>query len=288
MDKYDNIERKKGGKQSKEGGKSSRGRGRGGGRGTGGARSGRGRGGGAAERRKANKNLRELEVTLAMWDFGQCDAKKCSGRKLSRLGYVKNLEFSKRFNGIVLSPNGTKTVSPEDKELIQKSGISVIDCSWAKVDEIPFSKTKGEERLLPYLVACNPINFGKPFQLSCVEAFAACLFITGFQDLANELLDKFKWGITFYNNNSHLLLKYALCKDSNEIIAVQNEYLATCEKEALDRLATKGLQQELLLRNPNHLYEGESSEEGESCEEGSGEEVEGERTQDNLELINKS
>jgi len=230
-----------------------------------------------------NKNLRDLEVTLAMWDFGQCDAKKCSGRKLSRLGYVKNLEFSKRFNGIVLSPNGTKTVSPEDRELIQKSGISVIDCSWAKVDEVPFSKTKGEERLLPYLVACNPINFGKPFQLSCVEALSACLFITGYNDLANELLDKFKWGITFYNNNSHLLQKYAQCKDSNEIIAVQNEYLATCEKEALNKLATKGQQQDLLSRNPNHLYE-----ESGSSEESIGEEAEEEHTEEDTELDKKS
>jgi len=158
----------------------------------------------------------------------------------------------------------------EDREIIGKSGISVIDCSWAKIDEIPFSKTKGEERLLPYLVACNPVNFGKPFQLSCVEAFAACLYITGYPTLASELLDKFKWGITFYNNNAELLQKYAQCKDSAEVISVQNEWIQMCEREVADREEAKGGGGggDILFRNPNRVYDDEESDEERESEEG--------------------
>jgi len=47
----------------------------------------------------------------------------------------------------VCSPQGQKAVSPADKDIIAKNGVGVIDCSWAKLDEIPFHKMKGEDRL---------------------------------------------------------------------------------------------------------------------------------------------
>jgi pre-rRNA-processing protein TSR3 len=54
---------------------------------------------------------------------------------------------------------------------------------------------------VPFMVAGNPVNYGKPMQLSCVEAIAASMLIIGMKDLAMELLNKFKWGESFYAVN---------------------------------------------------------------------------------------
>eukprot|EP01135_Chromosphaera_perkinsii_P003395 Nk52_evm19s242 gene=Nk52_evmTU19s242 len=175
---------------------------------------------------------------LGMWDFEQCDPKRCTGKKLSRMGFVRELKVTTRFRGVSLSPTGKRTVSREDRDIILEHGLAVVDCSWAKLDEVPFSKMKtGHERLLPYMVAANPVNYGKPCRLSCVEAFAAALCLVGMQTLAENLLCKFKWGHSFFELNRELLDMYDQCANSAEIIAAQNEYLKACMDEFEQRHA---------------------------------------------------
>lgn len=169
---------------------------------------------------------------IAMWDLNHCDPKKCSGRKLQRHGLIKTLKLGQQFKGLVLNPIAVLTVSPLDREIVQSLGIGVIDCSWAKIDETPFSKMKSPyPRLLPYLLAANPVNYGKPCKLTCVEAIAAVLWICGFQKEANFYLNKFNWGHSFLKLNEELLDLYAKCESSQDVIDVQQKYLTEVEEK---------------------------------------------------------
>lgn len=198
-------------------------------------------------------------IHLAMWDFGQCDGKRCTGRKLCRLGYMKDMRVGQSFRGVVLSPMGERSVSAEDREHVIASGVSVIDCSWALIDSIPFSKLRGGfHRLLPFLVAANPVNYGRPLKLSCAEAAAATLYITGFKEEAEQVMSKFKWGHSFFEVNRTLLDRYAACANSAEVVKVQNDWIEECEREQANKHAGEA-DDDLLIANPNHANRGSSA-----------------------------
>ncbi len=54
---------------------------------------------------------------------------------------------------------------------------------------------------VPYLIATNPTNYGKPWRLNCAEALAAAFHLTGHEDWAEKLLAPFGWGRSFYPVN---------------------------------------------------------------------------------------
>lgn len=54
---------------------------------------------------------------------------------------------------------------------------------------------------MPYLIATNPVNYGKPWKLNCAEALAAAFYITGYEDYGRRLLQHFGWGDSFWKVN---------------------------------------------------------------------------------------
>ncbi|KAF9446838.1 DUF367-domain-containing protein [Macrolepiota fuliginosa MF-IS2] len=197
-----------------------------------------------------------IEVPVAMWDFDHCDPRRCSGKKLARLGLIKELKVGSRFRGIVVSPKGTQVISPSDRDIILKSGLAVVECSWARLDDVPFSKIASpHERLLPYLLATNPTNYGKPWRLNCVEALAAAFYITGFDAYAEKLLSGFGWGDSFWKVNQLYLERYQKCTTSDDITAAQDAIISELEQiyeDARRPETLDGLGEDLLFVNPNH------------------------------------
>jgi len=162
-------------------------------------------------------------MELIIYHANQCDPKKCSGKKLARFELVR---LTKHINQLrpflVLSPFSEKALSPADKGT---RGLAALDCSWAHAEEV-FSHFRLQERALPFLVAANPVNFGKPFKLSTVEALAAGLVILGEKTQAESILSKFNWGHVFLELNREPLAEYAAARDSAEVVRIQMAYLS--------------------------------------------------------------
>lgn len=218
---------------------------------------------------KSKYDAEAFPVKLAMWDFNHCDPKRCSGKKLERLGMIKSLRIGHKFRGIVVSPNGKGVVCPNDKEIVEQAGAAVVECSWARLEEIPFSKIGGKhERLLPYFVAANPVNYGRPWRLNCVEALAACFAITGHVEWAEILLEKFSWGPTFLVINKELIELYSSCTDSASVEKALEDWLEKLEQEAIERKLNTKTEDIRIQGNLNRHREEENLEFSSSGESG--------------------
>ena len=84
---------------------------------------------------------------------------------------------------------------------------------------------------MPYLVAANSVNYGRPWRLNCAEALAACFFICGHEDWAHEVLAHFSYGEPFLEINSQLLKRYAACTSEDEVKKAEEVWLAKIERE---------------------------------------------------------
>ena len=147
-----------------------------------------------------NSNL--LIPKLYCLHYNECDPKKCSAirlRKFNLLKIIKGIKGHFR-NSIILNPFAREVISLDDRELILKYGLIVIDCSWKKLIKLS-ELDSGNYRKLPSLIAANPINYGIWEKLFSAEALAAALYITNFNDYGDLILSKFSWGIQFKELN---------------------------------------------------------------------------------------
>jgi pre-rRNA-processing protein TSR3 len=157
-----------------------------------------------------------------------------------RLGLMRELGIGRKSGGVVITPNGKTVVSPSDTAILLEHGAAVVECSWARLAEVPFGKIGGKhERLLPYLVAANTVNYGKPWRLNCAEALAAAFAICGKFDWAEQILEPFTYGETFMEINRELLERYARCEDAEGVKRAEEEWMAQLEKEYAESRAER-------------------------------------------------
>lgn len=164
---------------------------------------------------------------VIIYHAGQCDPKKCTALRLKKFGEAEVVEKVRLIPSgcIFLNPFSAKALSPADRTYAAR-GVCALDCSWADAERV-FAKIvpRVQDRCLPYLVAANPVNYGKPTRLSTAEALAAALYILGERAKALNIMEKFRWGSTFIHLNQELLDAYAKARDSSEVVAVQQDYL---------------------------------------------------------------
>ena len=167
-------------------------------------------------------------MKLIVYHANEDDPKKCSARKLHKFGLIElETKIRKAPNdAILLNPFAEKSLSKEDLGTAEKHGILVVDCSWKNAEKsFDFLDKRCNSRALPYVVAANPINYGKPFKLTTLEAFAAALYILSDIDKAEEILNLYKWGPNFLVLNKEPLEDYRKAENSTEIIKIMEQYM---------------------------------------------------------------
>lgn len=168
----------------------------------------------------------------ACWDFNHCDSKRCSGKRLQHFGQLRLLPVGQKHPGVIISPNAKTILSPADAPLLEQYGVAVVECSWVRIQEVPWSRIGGKcERLLPYLVAANPVNYGRPWRLNCVEALAAGFMICGKEEWAASVLQHFAYGESFLKINRSLFRRYAAAQDEAGVKRVEEKWMKRLERE---------------------------------------------------------
>jgi pre-rRNA-processing protein TSR3 len=162
-------------------------------------------------------------IPLVAYRDNSCNPRKCTVKKLEKAGLIRLVKTISRIprNTLLLDPTAEQALSPADMTV---KSLTVLDCSWEVLDTGAVRSWR-IRRALPFLVAANPVNFGRPCVLSSVEALAAALYILGEEQQARDILGKVSWGIRFLEVNAEPLSLYATAKDSAEVVRIQDLFL---------------------------------------------------------------
>ena len=172
--------------------------------------------------------IKNEKMKIVVYHAAEDDPKKCTAKKLEKFGLIKLEKQLGKLpsNSLLLDPFSEKALSREDAQ-IARNGIVAIDCSWKKIDESAFSilRRKMHSRALPFLLAANPVNYGRAFKLTTAEAIASALYILNDVNKAKEILSIFKWGPHFFVLNKEPLEEYRKAENSGEIIEKMNQFI---------------------------------------------------------------
>lgn len=171
-----------------------------------------------------------LRVRIYVIRAGSDDPRKSTGLKLVRKGFAERVtpEQTLPHCVVLLTVFTDEVLSPLDRDAISRCGIAVVDSSWKRdIERIRRVSTawRGPKRILPALVAGNPINYGRISLLSSAEAIAAALYIVGYTEESLRILSLFKWGKTFLDLNRELLEAYSRASSIEDVLRIQREFL---------------------------------------------------------------
>ena len=160
-------------------------------------------------------------MRVQVFMFNQDDPSKCTAAKLVKFGIAKQVKRASD-RTMILDPFAEKIVLRIDRQYIDS--ITAIDCSWELAQKTFLKKFGGLPKRLPPLLAGNPVNYSKIGKLTTAEAIAGALYIMNFKDLADSILNKFKWGHTFFELNQDLLREYSNAETADKMNEISREY----------------------------------------------------------------
>ena len=96
----------------------------------------------------------------------------------------------------------------------------------------------------------------------------SALYITGYKEEAKKLLDKFVWGHSFIELNKGLLEDYSNATSSEEVIKIQEKYIADAEADVENRKKESKMTIDELIEmgNPNYAPEDDEDEDDDDDE----------------------